>query len=262
MYKLLLSCAAAIAFIPAASAQTGNIYIGGSVGAVDQSDSDNAGKTGAFTTGNLGDGSTLDVAAGTDYGWNTAFDSGEAFSVEVGKRYGNGVRLALEAVGTSADVDTHTDVTLGGGAIGALDAAAIAGSADPLGVTIADVVADGRGEISQTAFFLNGYYDFNAGNSFQPYIGLGLGLSDVEVDYRPSDIAVISDSETVFAYQVKGGVTLALNNPFEIYGEAVYRATSDIETNNDLLSNLSGLLRPSNSKTISPPAYSDANLRS
>lgn len=237
MIKKLLWGVGMFALLPAMTANAGGagtIYVSGSIGIVNQNSSDNEGVTGAFTTGNLGDGSTLDVAAGTDYSWNTEFDTGTSYAFEIGKRYENGLRLGLEGLRTSADVDTHTGVTLGGGAIGSLDAAAIASSPTPLGVTIADVVADGQGEVSQSALFLNAYYDFNTGGTLQPYLGLGLGLSDVNVEYNPSAITVIDDSETLFAYQGKAGVTIAFDSPFEVFGEVAYRATSDVDTENSL----------------------------
>ncbi len=209
-------------------------YAGGAISYVNQSDSDNSGSTGAFTTGNLGDGSTLDVAAGTPYGWTTEFDSATGFSAEFGARYASGFRSGLEIAFSSADVDTHKNVTLGGGSIDAVDAAAIAGSPTPLGVTVADVVADGQGDISSTAIFANAYYDFNRTGSFQPYVGAGIGFADIDVSYKPSGIGVIDDGETKFAYQLKAGATYRLNDTFELYGEYAYRATEDIETNNDL----------------------------
>lgn len=232
--RVLLSVATGLILSGAAHAD--GWYVSGAIGTNIQSDSSNSGATGAFTTGNLGDGTTLDVAAGTAYGWETEFDNGTSFSAEVGRTYYNtgGYRAGVELVVSNADVDTHTDVSLGGGAIGALDAAAIAGSADPLGVTVADVVADGRGEISQTALFVNGYYDFNHTGTFRPYVGAGVGFADVEVTYTPSGIGVIDDSETKLAYQVKAGATYAINESWEVFGEYAYRATEDIETNNDL----------------------------
>ncbi len=237
MIKKFFAGVAIAALLPASQAFAGDkegLYIGGSIGLVNQSSSDNTGLTGAFTTGNLGDDTTLDVAAGTDYGWNTEFDNGVAFSLEIGKRYDNGLRLALEGVNTNSDVDTHTDVTLGGGAIGSLDAASIAGSPTPLGVTVAEVVADGQGDLKQTALFLNAYYDFNTAGTVQPYLGAGIGFSDVSVDYSPSAISVIDDGQTKFAYQGKAGVTLAFDSPLEVFGEVAYRATSDVETENAL----------------------------
>jgi len=233
MKKLIVFTTLSI-FGMSTSALASEIYVSGSIGLVDQSSSSNSGETGAFTTGNLGDGSTLDVAAGTEYGWDTEFDGGAAFAFEIGKKTDSGLRFGLEGLRTKSDVDTHTNVTLGGGAIGALDAASIASSPDPLGVTVADVVADGQGDIAQTALFVNAYYDFNKQGMLQPYIGAGIGVSDVSVDYSPSNIQVVDDSQTKFAYQGKIGVTVAFDSPFEIFGEAAYRATSDVETENVL----------------------------
>ncbi len=230
--KLIAAAAAGFVFCGAASAE--GWYVGGSVGINQQSDSDNSGSTGAFTTGNLGDGSTLDVAAGTSYGWTTEFDNGTSFSGEIGKRYSSGLRSGVEIAYSQADVDTHTGVTLGGGSIDGVDAAAIAGSATPLGVTVAEVVADGQGEITQTAVYANLYYDFNRDAVLQPYVGAGIGFADVNVTYSPSGIGVIDDGETKLAYQLKAGATWMVNDAWEVFGEYAYRATEDIETNNDL----------------------------
>ena len=230
--RLLAAIAATAAFC--GTAQADGWYIGGSVGQTSQSDSDNSGTTGAFTTGNLGDGSTLDVADGTDYGWNTEFDNGTAYSLEAGLRYDSGLRSGIEVTRSGADVDTHTGVMLGGGSIDGVDAAAVAGSPDPLGVTVADVVADGRGDITNTAIFVNAYYDFNRGGAFQPYVGAGLGYSDVEVKYNPSGIGIIDGSEGKFAYQAKAGASYAFNDSWGVYAEYAYRATEDIELDNQL----------------------------
>lgn len=209
-------------------------YVGGSIGISQQNDSDNSGVTGAFTTGNLGDGSTLDVASGTPYGWNTEFDNGTAFSAEFGARYGSGFRGGVEFVYSQADVDTHTGVTLGGGSIDAVDAAAIAGSPTALGATVAAVVADGQGDITNTGLFANGYYDFNQAGAFQPYLGAGIGFVSVDVNYQPSGITVIDDSETKFGYQIKAGATWQLEGQWELFGEYAYRATEDVELDNQL----------------------------
>lgn len=230
--KVLAIGVAALALSGAAHAD--GWYIGGSVGLNNQSESDNSGQTGAFTTGNLGDGSTLDVAAGTPYGWNTEFDNGMAYSLEAGLRYDTGWRSGIEITQSDADVDTHTGVSLGGGSIDGVDAAAVAGSPTPLGVTVADVVADGRGDIKNTAIFVNAYYDFNRGGALEPYLGAGLGYSDVEVTYNPSGIGIINGSESKFAYQAKAGATYEINQSWGVYAEYAYRATEDIELENQL----------------------------
>ena len=233
MFLKTLIAGAASALIMCAPAAAQDWYVSGSIGYSQQNDSDNSGTTGAFTTGNLGDGSTLDVAAGTPYGWSTEFDGGTAVSAELGVRYGSNLRGGIEVSYQSADVDTHTNVTLGGGSIDGLDAASVAGSADPLGATVADVVAAGQGEIESTSLFANVYYDFGDGQ-LQPYVGAGIGFSDVNVTYRPSGVGIIDDGETKFAYQVKAGATYAFENNWEVFGEYTYRATDDVEVNNDL----------------------------
>ncbi|MEL7480473.1 MAG: outer membrane beta-barrel protein [Pseudomonadota bacterium] len=230
--KWLVAAGCALAMTGAAVAQ--DWYVGGSAGVNFQTDSDNEGETGAFTTGNLGDGSTLAVAAGTDYGWTTEFDPGFVVSGEVGIRFSNGLRAGVEVSYTDSNVETHTDVTLGGDPIGALDAATLAGSPDPLGVSIADLVADGQGDISSIGVFANAYYDFNSGGRLQPYIGGGIGFADVDVEYAPSGVGIIDDGETKFAYQIKAGATVKVTEQVDAYTEYAFRATDDIETDNVL----------------------------
>lgn len=152
----LFACLCATALI-GAPAFAQEWYVSGSVSYANPSDSDNSGTTGAFTTGNLGDG--------TAYGWTTAFDTGSGFNIEAGARYGTGLRSGLEISYTKADVETHKGVNLGGGSIDALDAASIAGSPTPLGASVAAIVADGRGDVSSTSVFANVYYDFNSAST-------------------------------------------------------------------------------------------------
>ncbi|MEM9225167.1 MAG: outer membrane beta-barrel protein, partial [Pseudomonadota bacterium] len=115
-----------------------------------------------------------------------------------------------------------------------VDAAAVLGLGDTTGLLIGDVVANGQGDISQTAIYANVYYDFALDSPIQPYVGAGLGIADVDVKFNPSDVGIIDDSETKLAYQFKAGVTYKLANQWEVFGEYAYRATEDIEVNNDL----------------------------
>ena len=230
--NMIAALAVACALPGAAAAQ--DWYAGGSLGWLQQGDSSNSGETGAFTTGNLGDGTTLDVAAGTSYGWETEFDTGLSVQGEVGMRFDGGLRAGVELVYTQADVDTHTDVTLGGSSIDGVDAAALAGAADPLGVTVGDLVADGQGEITSLGLFANAYYDFNTAGQLQPYLGGGIGFMDVDVEYAPSGVTIIDDGETAFAWQLKAGATYVITEQWELFGEYAYRQTSDIEVDNSL----------------------------
>ena len=211
-------------------------YVGGAIGALSQSDSDNSGTTGAFTTGNgspaVPNGTS--VAAGTRYGWTTEFDTGVTASLETGLRYGNNIRSGIELAYSSADIDRHSGVKLGGTVIDGVDAAVLTGSPSQLGVSVGQVVADGRGDIKNLSLFANAYYDFNLGGPFSPYIGAGVGFSKVDVDYSPSGVGIIKGDDTVFAYQLKAGGTYRFNDSWEAYGEYAYRRSEDVSLDNRL----------------------------
>lgn len=235
--KLRLMAIGAIAAILAPStAFAQEWYVGGSIGALTQSDSDNSGTTGSFTTGNgspaVPNGTS--VAAGTRYGWTTEFDSGMSASLETGLRYGNNIRSGIELAYSSADIDRHSGVTLGGTVIDGVDAAVLTGSPTQLGVTVGQVVADGRGDIKNLSLFANAYYDFDLGGSFLPYLGAGVGFTKVDVDYSPSGVGIINGDDTVFAWQLKAGGTYRFNNNWEAFGEYAYRQSEDVSLDNRL----------------------------
>lgn len=238
MIRMLMAGALALVLpLGAAQAQgfdaSGEWYASVSAGISSLDDSDNSGQTtAAFNTGNgapaIPNGTT--IASGTSVGWTTVFDDGSVISGEVGRAFDNGLRVGVEVSVTQNDVDTHRGVAVGGTVIDAVDAAVLTGSATPLGASVGQVVADGRGEVTSTSLFANVYYDFNKGGRFQPYVGGGIGFSDVEVVYIPSGVPIVDDGETKFAYQVRGGAAFAVTEKLDVFGEATYRATDDIET--------------------------------
>ncbi len=237
MIKSMFAAGIAACFSFAGAAHAQEWYVGGYVGLANQADSDNSGEfTSAFVTGNGGTaiptGTTL--ASGTSVGWNTEFDQGLAVGVEGGIRYASNLRSGIEVSYTQADVDTHQGVLVGGGNIDGVDAAVLTGSATPLGATVGAVVADGRGEVTTLAVFANAYYDFNPTGAFQPYVGAGIGFTDVDVTYNPSGVGIVDDGETRFAYQVRAGATYRVTQSIDVYGEYTYRASDDIETRVDL----------------------------
>jgi opacity protein-like surface antigen len=225
----------ALALSAAASAQT---YVSGSAGFNFQRDSANSGEfTSNFTTGDgvaVPPGTVL--PAGTELGWNTEFETGYFVSGAFGWRMDNGLRFEGELSYLAADVDTHTDVQAGGAALGGADAAVLITGADPLGVTVADLVADGRGDISSFGVMANAYYDFIVPDSaLSLYVGGGLGFANVDVTYRPSDVGIVSDSDTVFAWQLMGGGAYRISENVEWFAGYRYRATEDVSVNVDLV---------------------------
>ncbi|MFN7055413.1 outer membrane beta-barrel protein [Hyphomonas sp.] len=234
-FKAMFAAASALGLI-ASPAFAEGWYGAASAGFNFQADSSNSGQTGAFATGNgapvIPNGTQ--IAAGTPYGWKTEFDNGYALSAEFGRFFNNGFRASAEIVYSRAGVDTHRGVQVGGAVIDGVDAAVIAGSPTQLGATVGQVVANDDGSIKNTALFANVYYDFNRMGTISPYVGAGLGVSNVDVTYRPSDISIIDGSKTKFAWQVKGGAAYALTESFDVFGEVAYRATDNVTFGNRL----------------------------
>jgi outer membrane protein OmpA-like peptidoglycan-associated protein len=63
---------------------------------------------------------------------------------------------------------------------------------------------DQGGSANVWSLMANGYYDFNRGGVVQPYVGLGVGMADVEIDggdVLPAPEVFVDGSDTVFAWQ-------------------------------------------------------------
>ena len=212
-------------------------YISGSIGYNNQDDSNNQGVfTSDFTTGQVtGVNPPLNIPAGAAVGWNTQLDSGIGYSLAYGW-YLPQMRLELEYAVSDADVTSHTGVNAAGLDLGAIDAGVlIAGNVGDLGVSVADLVADGRGEIESDTLYINGLYDFGDGSGFTPYVGLGLGYSSVDVLYAPSGVGIIDSDDTVFAYQLIVGASLDINDSTKAFGNIRYRKSSDVSVSSTLL---------------------------
>jgi len=212
-------------------------YVSGSLGSVDQNDSSNRGNFGtAFTTGAVtGVTPPLNIAAGSPVGWKTEFDSGLDIGLAIGTRRGN-YRLELEYFNSESQVDTHTGVAAAGIELGAIDAGVlISGNTGDLGVSVADLVAAGQGEIESQGLVLNGFYDFENGSAFTPFVGLGIGFNMVDVDYAPSAIDIIGDDDSGFMYQLTIGADYHLSDTIDLFGSIRYRDNSDLEFSSTLL---------------------------
>jgi opacity protein-like surface antigen len=73
------------------------------------------------------------------------------------------------------------------------------------------------GEISSTSGLLNGYYDFNNISSVTPFVSAGIGMTKAELKdfgaFSGNRYLYLQDEPdgTAMAYQVGGGLSLALN---------------------------------------------------
>ncbi len=139
---------------------------------------------------------------------NTEFDNGYGFGAAIGWRLreigtGNRLRGEAEVSYRSNDVDTHK-----------LNGSALAGA---------------TGDIESTAAMVNVFIDFSEQSSFSPYIGGGLGIAHVEADgFGVSAIPnVLSEGESVLAFQAIAGASWDISQSAEIFGEYRYFATDD-----------------------------------
>ena len=213
-------------------------YVSGSAGFNFQTDSDNDGVfTDDFVTGDgvaVPAGTTL--PAGTDLGWTTEFDTGLFLAGAYGVRINERFRVEGEISYTSADVDTHTGVEAGGAALGPADTAVLLTGSAPLGVTVAETVADGQGDITSVGYALNGYYDFPIqGTAFTVYGGAGIGIAEVDVDYSPSDVQIVDDTEMVGFYQLMAGGSYGFSDNVEFFTGYRFRQSEDAKTDSVLV---------------------------
>lgn len=90
-------------------------------------------------------------------------------------------------------------------------------SGSALGVTLPI-----NGNVEQLGIMANFYWDFIPGGSLRPYIGVGLGAVDTEVDVTVGGINV-TGSETEVAYQGMLGLTYHMNQNWAL--DVGYRHT-------------------------------------
>jgi opacity protein-like surface antigen len=90
---------------------------------------------------------------------------------------------------------------------------------------------DLTGDISSTSLFINGYYDFRNSSSFTPFIGAGVGFSNVEL----SDVnffggfSDLNDDDFVLAYHLDAGISYEINERFTVDLKYRYFETEDPE---------------------------------
>lgn len=221
----------------AASPLSADMYVAGTLGYFDQDRSKNKGSfITDFTTGEVtGVMPPITIPENSPVGWNTSFDSGTAYSLAMGWKL-DAFRFELEYAMSDASVKSHQFVTAAGIDLTNIDAGVLlTGNVGDLGVSVGDLVGDGRGSLETSTFYLNGYYDFMHEEAFSPYLGFGVGYANTDVNYKPSGVSVINDSDSGFAYQFILGASWAMNEAFEIYGDARLRYTDDASVRSRLL---------------------------
>ena len=68
------------------------------------------------------------------------------------------------------------------------------------------------GDRDSLVFMANGFYDIDIGSKFMPYLGGGVGFAHISInDASIFGVTLADDSDTVFAFQLGGGVNFALS---------------------------------------------------
>lgn len=106
----------------------------------------------------------------------------------------------------------------------AYDSSNVMGYTDPTGEFAYSQV----GSVNKNSVFASAYWDVNTSSRFVPYIGAGIGYSNLsvsqtaeningfQIDYSPYSVGA-------FAYQFKAGLSYLLSKGSEIFGEGIYR---------------------------------------
>jgi outer membrane protein OmpA-like peptidoglycan-associated protein len=72
------------------------------------------------------------------------------------------------------------------------------------------------GNVHAWAAMLNGFYDFNRGGRFEPYLGLGVGAARLNATANNGVDEFFQDEDTVLAYQAMVGVAIGLTEQLDL----------------------------------------------
>ncbi len=95
--------------------------------------------------------------------------------------------------------------------------------------TVGGVTANLGGSLDQTGFMVNSYLDFVPGGTLRPYLGVGLGFVDAEMDVTLGAARAAADG-TEFAYRGLAGLSWHLDDNWAL--DLGYRYTVWDEADN------------------------------
>ena len=162
--------------------------------------------------------SNIDIAGVSGADIEAQFDHGYVVEGAIGYEHSSGFRGEIAVGYRSNDID---DATVNG--------VSVATFCTSLGVGCS-------GDVQTYSFMANGYYAFNVGGGFKPFIGAGIGAAvvdgEVQVSVPGIGSASVSDDDTVFAYQGIAGVEYQFPTdlgPIALGMRYTYFATTDPE---------------------------------
>lgn len=149
--------------------------------------------------------------------------SGYAISFAFGRRHSRKLRSEIEVAFRSNDINsTGSPIDFIGDGF---DAAIL---------TAAGTNEEQRdGSVNATSLMKNFFIDFENTTRFTPYVGAGLGLSYVDIEFGQSSSidgeATFQDGEGLFSYQAIGGVATRVNSFTDFVVEYRFLGTSEVE---------------------------------
>lgn len=93
-------------------------------------------------------------------------------------------------------------------------------------------LASGKRTTESNAWMVNALYNFTPSGPWQPYVGGGLGVADLNVEEIPGVVGGNFDSDYNFAYQLIGGVGYQLPSGWTLNGEARFFGINDQDLEN------------------------------
>ena len=157
-----------------------------------------------------------DTSRLTDFGHvsaETQYASSTAFSVAVGTRVTENVRLALEVGHAPVDIEAITNLRVEGEPVSI-----------PYGLT---------GDSAVWTVTLAASYDFPIEGPVRPYVGAGVGIAHHETrtifTIAGFDPTIESGDDTVWSYYLRAGVGYEVSNTVVVFAGYRYTGSRDVE---------------------------------
>jgi opacity protein-like surface antigen len=183
-----------------------------SVSAVSYS-SESEGFSGNYFTGYIGSASLKDSDLNSPelngVTLNLSYDAGMTFGAAIGYQ-DDALRVEMELSHQKNDVN------------------GISGPGGSLGMS---------GDMSIVSLLANGYYDIINDTPITPFLSAGIGFSSVERSaFVVNNTDIQNADDTVFAYQIGGGVGYEINETVTIFAKYRYFGTADVDFNGESFS--------------------------
>tara|TARA_Y100000994_G_C15586725_1_gene398851 strand:- start:223 stop:873 length:651 start_codon:yes stop_codon:yes gene_type:complete len=150
------------------------------------------------------------TVSSTKYDLKSDIESSFGYDIEFGKQIENW-RLGLSYTHTSPKLENISATTGGVGATASISP---------------------KPSFDVDSIMFNVYRDFPRDGKLSPYVGIGLGSTDIKLQtytttVAGTDVAVIDDGRSLFSWDLKAGVTYDLSERADLYGELSYAQTGD-----------------------------------